>query len=182
MMALFSLGIGATVGVYTMLPLFLVSERGMETSSANLLLSASRLTGLGAAFVSGMAVDRLGPVKALWAVMGITGLFTIALGLLPGAGLTIALFLQPLVAVCFFPAGFAALALVGNSSARGLAVSFTVPAAFLLGGGGLPTLIGYLGQTFSLAWGLTVSGGIMLLALLLLPALKLRREEESQGR
>lgn len=30
MMALFSMGIGASLGVYTMLPLYLVAERGLE--------------------------------------------------------------------------------------------------------------------------------------------------------
>ncbi|MBW2617331.1 MAG: MFS transporter, partial [Deltaproteobacteria bacterium] len=41
--ALLSLAIGAVMGVYAILPLYLVSERGMDSFSANLILSLSRI-------------------------------------------------------------------------------------------------------------------------------------------
>lgn len=173
MLVLFALGIGGSMGVYTMLPLFLVNERGMEPQSANLLIAVSRLVGVGAAFVAGWATDRLGPRKALAAVLALSGATTIMLGLSHGNWLVAGLFLQPLAAVCFFPAGFAALARVGSPSAQGVAVSLTVPMAYILGGGALPAGIGWMGETLSFAWGLGLTGALMFLALGLLPVLRL---------
>ena len=46
MMVLFSLGIAGTLGVYTMLPLFLVTEHGINRNWANTLIALSRLSGL----------------------------------------------------------------------------------------------------------------------------------------
>jgi MFS transporter, NNP family, nitrate/nitrite transporter len=51
-------------------------------------------------------------------------------------------FCQPVVAVCFFPPAFAALSHIGSKEMRNVAVSFTIPAAFLVGGGLVPHLIG----------------------------------------
>lgn len=179
LMALFGLGISSTMGIYTMLPLFLVNEKGMELGAANLLVASSRLAGVGAAFVAGWATDRLGPLTAIRAVMLTTGVLTILLGWASGWWLAALLFLQPLVAVCFFPAGFAALSRVGTSRLRGVAVSLTVPAAYVLGGGALPAGIGYLGQTMSFAWAFSLAGACMVGAWLLTPLLKLRSLEQA---
>jgi len=46
MLILFMLGIGANVGVYSMLPLYLQTERGMDQTFSNLILSASRFAAM----------------------------------------------------------------------------------------------------------------------------------------
>ncbi len=171
--ALFALGIGASMGVYAMLPLFLISERGMDQQAANLLIAVSRLAGVGASFAAGWATDHLGPKKALAGVLTLSAAATVLLGFSRGPWLVAALFLQPMAAVCFFPAGFAALARVGSASARGMAVSLTVPLAYILGGGALPAGIGLMGETLSFSWGLGLTGALMFLGLGLLPALRL---------
>lgn len=169
----FSLGIGGSLGVFSMLPLFLHAERGMGQEQANLLIAVSRLAGVGAAFVAGWATDRLGPRLALAAVFGLSGAFTLLLGLASGPWLVVCLFAQPLVAVCFFPAGFASLARLGSPAARAVAVSLTVPLAYILGGGALPAAIGWLGEKLSFAWGLGLAGAVTMLAVGLLPLLRL---------
>jgi hypothetical protein len=50
MMVLFSLGICATLGIYTMLPLFLVAQHGLERNWANTLVALSRISGMFMAF------------------------------------------------------------------------------------------------------------------------------------
>jgi NNP family nitrate/nitrite transporter-like MFS transporter len=85
----------------------------------------------------------------------------------------VCLFAQPLLAVCFFPAGFAALARLGSPTARAVAVSLTVPLAYILGGGALPAMIGWLGEYLSFAWGLGLAGAVTVLSLGLLPLLRL---------
>jgi NNP family nitrate/nitrite transporter-like MFS transporter len=173
MLLLFSLGIGGSLGVYSMLPLFLLSERGLHQQEANLLIAVSRLAGVGAAFVAGWATDRLGPRRALAGVLAASGALTLLLGLAQGLWLVVCLFAQPLLAVCFFPAGFAALARLGSPAARAVAVSLTVPLAYILGGGALPAMIGWLGEYLSFAWGLGLAGAVTVLSLGLLPLLRL---------
>lgn len=173
LMLCFSLGLGASLGIYNMLPLYLVSERGFSPHRADLLVSASRLSGVAMAFVSGWASDRLGPRGAMAWVLGLCGALTLGLGAAREGWLIPLLFLQPMVAVCFFPPGFAALARLGSSSVRPVAVSLTMPLAFVLGGGILPALIGFLGQRLSFGWGISLAGALMLLGPLLLRRLDL---------
>jgi NNP family nitrate/nitrite transporter-like MFS transporter len=65
MVALFSLGISSTLGTYAMLPLYLVSSQGMDHSSANTLLAASRVAALPMAFAGGWLADRFGPLSTM---------------------------------------------------------------------------------------------------------------------
>ena len=113
MIVLFSMGIGSTIGVYAMLPLYLVAERGLERSLANTLVGLSRIAALGVVFLVGWATDRLGPRRALAGVFLTLGITTILLGSVPGMWIIAALFSQPVLGQCFFPAGFAALSKIG---------------------------------------------------------------------
>jgi MFS transporter, NNP family, nitrate/nitrite transporter len=146
LIALFSLGISSTLGIYTMLPLYLVSNHGLDHGSANTLLAVSRFATLPMAFAGGWMADRFGPLPTIRVVFLLTGLATIALGLMKGPWLQSAVFCQPLLAVCFFPAGFSALSALNLPEYRNIAVSLTIPAAFLIGGGGVPLAIGWLGD------------------------------------
>ncbi|MEE8552243.1 MAG: MFS transporter, partial [Desulfobacterales bacterium] len=57
---LFGLGITGSLGIYNMLPLYLVTEHGLSQEWANSLVGISRISTLGMAFLSGWATDRLG--------------------------------------------------------------------------------------------------------------------------
>jgi NNP family nitrate/nitrite transporter-like MFS transporter len=80
---------------------------------------------------------------------------------------------QPLLAVWFFPAAFAALAATTPAGARNLAVAFTIPCGYLIGGGIIPTFIGVMGDTGSFARGFMVTGILILLGGTLALSLKL---------
>ena len=162
MMVLFSLGIGGSFGVFTMLPLYLVTEQGFDRGWANTLVGLSRISGVGMAFVAGWAVDRFGHKRTLETVLLLTGVATVLLGTLSGPSLVAMVFVQPLLAVCFFPAGFAALSLLSAESTRNLAVSLTIPAAFIVGGGAIPILIGAMGDAGAFSLGIVLSGVIIL--------------------
>src|SRR6185436_17872573 len=86
---------------------------------------------------------------------------TLLLGLLSGSWLSMAVFFQPLLAVWFFPAAFAAIAMITPPSARNLAVSFSVPFGFLVGGGVIPTFIGAMGDAGSFATGFVLTGALI---------------------
>lgn len=173
MMVMFGLGIGTSFGVYAMLPLYLISERGLDRTRANTLTALSRVAGLGISFFAGWLVDRWGVRKSLALFFGATGLLTVLLGILTDPGLMVAVFLQPLVAVCFFPAGFTAISRIGPPGQRNVAVSLTVPLGFLLGGGLIPTGIGWAGEHASFAAGFVATGLFTLLCLPLIGRLQL---------
>jgi MFS family permease len=97
------------MGVYSMIPLYLVSERGMERTWANTLLGLSRASTPAIALLSGWATDRFGVMTTLKATFITTGLITMMLGVAPGSWIILAVFLQPVFAACFFTPGFAAL-------------------------------------------------------------------------
>ena len=172
MVALFTLGIGGSLGIYTMLPLYLVTERGIVRSWANYLVAISRISSLGMLFLAGIATDRLGPKGALRGVLLATGLITLLLGFVPGSWIVLIVFLQPMIAVCFFSPGFAALSRIGAPGVRNISVSFTIPAAFLLGGGAIPVGIGVLGEAGSFDLGVSMVGGMIMGGFILLRYLK----------
>ena len=173
MVALFSLGITGSLGIFNMLPLYLVAERGIARNWANTLVALSRVSGLFMVFVAGWMNDRLGPKSTLVGVMGLTGLFTICLALVPDRLLLAPLFLQPMAAVCFFPPAFAALARVGPADTRNVSVSFAVPVAFLLGGGVVPITIGAMGDAWSFSIGIGFFGTLILGGMMLSVRLKM---------
>jgi len=121
-----------------------------------------------------MVTDKLGPKLALGGVLLFTGFLTLLLGIVPGSWVVLIVFLQPLIAVCFFPPGFAALSRIGPPHVRNISVSLTVPFGFLVGGGVIPTWIGLFGDTgnFNLGialLGIIIMGGFILLRYLRFP-------------
>ena len=173
MVVLFSLAIGASLGVYAMLPLYLTTEQAMDRNLANTLIALSRFSGLVMAFIAGWATDRLGARPTIWIVFLLTGLTTVLMGVLSSDWLVVMVFLQPTIAVCFFPAGFAALAAIGPASARNVAVSFTVPLAFVFGGGAIPIGIGIMGDAGAFSLGIVLVGILIVLGFFLSLFLKL---------
>jgi NNP family nitrate/nitrite transporter-like MFS transporter len=175
MMPLFSLGIGGTLGVFAMFPLYLVSERGMDQVWANTLVGISRISPVGIAILSGWVTDRLGPKRALKTIFLANGITVILLGLMSGSGMVVLIFLQPMLASSFFPPGFAVLSQIGESQFKSITVSLMMPVGFLVGGGAIPAMIGLIGQTSSFSTGFVILGGILLGGALLVGRLKLTK-------
>ena len=149
-----ALAISSTIGIYTMLPLYLVSERGMSQSDANTLVSLSRIPSIIAIVLAGPVIDRVGPRKTMSLVFIYTGLMTVMLGLASASWISFSVCLQPLVAACFFPANFAMLSTIAPQQSRNIAVSLAVPIGIVVGGGVVPGVIGILADAgmFSLAF------------------------------
>ena len=168
-MALFMLGISSTMGLYTMLPLYLVAEQGMTRGDANQLVSLSRIFCPAMAFCAGWANDRFGPKRTLMTVFAICGTMTTLLGMVHGYRLVVpVVFAQSLISVCFFPSAFALLSTIMPSSMSNVAVSLTIPFAFLLGGGVMPMMIGMMGDRGSFSAGIIILGVVILCGSLLI--------------
>jgi len=165
--AMFSLGIASTLGTYTMLPLYLVDRHGMDHGSANTLLAVSRLAALPMALAGGWVADRFGPLVTIRGVFLVTGTATAVLGLTEGGWLRGAVLCQPVLAVCFFPAAFSALSALSPSGYRSIMVALIIPAAFLVGGGGVPLAIGWLGDVGYFSQAFTATGILIALGAVL---------------
>jgi len=178
MIFLFALGMGGSIGIYAMLPLYLVAERGFDLGWANALLGISRISGLFMTFFAGWVTDRVGEKRAISAVLVASGISTILLGVVPGSWLVIIIFVQPALIACYFPPGFSALARIVPPHMRSVTTSLTTPSAFLLGGGIVPAFIGYMGERASFSMGIILIGCITLLAPLVVRFLHLREGAE----
>ena len=169
---LFGLAFGASVGAYSMIPLYLVSERGLSREAANQLLAVSRVSGPFASFAAGYLTERFGYRPTLAAALLLSGLATALLGPLPQPLLVAGLLTQPFVAVLFFPPGFAALSRLFEPEQRSIVVSLAIPAAIVVGLGLVPAALGQAGEAGSFALGFAGLGGLVCLGLLALPLLR----------
>jgi NNP family nitrate/nitrite transporter-like MFS transporter len=176
MMVFFSMGIGASLGVYTMLPLYLVAEEGVKRAWANTLVGLSRIAAIGVVFIAGWATDRIGPRRALGGAFLATGMTTIFLGLFHGVRILPALFLQPVLSSSFFPAGFAALSKIGPAQIRNVAVALVIPMAYVIAAGVIPAGIGILGDHGYFSLGFILVGILVMGTPILLRYLKFHRD------
>lgn len=170
---LFSLAITSTLGIYNMLPLYLVTEHGVSLKWANSLVGISRIPTLGMALLAGWATDRVGPKNIMVSVFFVTGILTILLGTVSTYWIAAVVFLQPMLAVCFYPAGFAALSSISTRANRNVAISLTIPIAFVLGGGMVPALIGIMADNGYFSWGIRLCGVMIIMGFFLSFFLKL---------
>ncbi len=161
MLLLFGLGITSTIGIYNMLPIYLVSEHGFTEVQANYLVSMSRVATLGTALLGGYLSDLFGPKRIMGWVLLFTGTITFFLGITSGVMLKAVVFVQPLLAVCFFPAAFSCLSAISSDEDRNLLISMIIPFAFVMGAGIMPTIIGWMADYGLFQQGFMIAGAFL---------------------
>jgi NNP family nitrate/nitrite transporter-like MFS transporter len=167
MVAVFTTSIGASIGVYSLMPLFLVSGAGFDRGWANTLIGLSRVCATVVLFSSGIIADRFGPKKAMIFFLATTGLFTLLMGFSKNSVCTVVLaFLQASSGACIFPVAFTILSHIFPAQFRGAAVSLVFFISYPLAAGVIPSAIGYWAEAFSFSSGFCLLG---LFFLLLLP-------------
>ncbi|MFO7785553.1 MAG: MFS transporter [Thermodesulfobacteriota bacterium] len=164
---LISLAVGVETGVYAVLPLFLVNERGFDLTAANRLLGLSRIPGLGIVLLSGWITDRLSPRATLRLVLFLTGATVILLGLGPRSITAVTIFAQAAVAACLFPPILSAASGISTPENRALTISLSLAVAPILGGGVVPAGIALAGDLGSFGLGLAVNGALVLFGVFL---------------
>lgn len=148
----------ANLGIYAIIPLFLVSERGFTLFKANQLLAISRVGGIVVPFLVGAIADRFGNIKTLISVMILSGLFTILMAMShQEIFLTIFLFLQTSIIVGFFPLSFTLTVKTVGHANRGPAV------ALVTGFGAVcmaltPWLLGVIADYSNFSYGMVAIG------------------------
>ena len=181
MVLLFAMAMGGNAGIYAMLPLFLVNEHGMALTTANTVIGFSQMTGLAAVFAAGWITDKIGQKQTMALVLLTAGISTVLIGLVKGVFLIVIIFLQPALVSSFFPGAFAAMSRIAPPSMRSVTNALGPPTAFLIGGGILPTVIGYFGETYTFGAGIMVAGAFMLVGPLLVIFLKLGQYDNEAG-
>jgi len=169
---LFVMALGGSVGIFTVLPLYLITERGMDKTFANTVLGFAQISGFLAALAGGWFADRAGPKRAMAILLMAGGAANIFLGVSSDRWLLIVLFVQPALTGSFFPGAFSALSRIVPPNLRSVVASVAIPVAFLIGVGVFPALYGYLGQTHSFGLGFVLAGSLMLLGPLFAFALR----------
>ena len=87
-----------------------------------------------------------------------------------------AVFCQPLLAICFFPAGISTLSALTPPRYRNISVSLAIPPAFLIGGG-VPLAVGWFGDVGLFPHAFILTGTLIMLGIgltALLPPIKRR--------
>lgn len=146
MLLLFIMNIGANVGVYSMMPLYLCTARGMDQTVVNLLLAASRFAAIISSLGAGWATAKFGTRPVILIFVLLSGLGTALLGWCPDRLVWLPVMLQPILAVGFFPPGFAILSAMVPAGLRNLIVSLTIPFAMLVGSGVFSIVLGAFGD------------------------------------
>ena len=151
-------GIGV-MGVYNIVPLFLVDEKEMSVEMANRFLSVSRLGGLAGQISLGFFLDRV-KTKTIMAVLMIASALS-AVGLAAAQPLWLLitmLLLQGTFCVAFFPAGIVAISKLTTREERGLYTGATMAVSMMAGIGIAPALFGAIADAWSFQTGIYLLG------------------------
>jgi len=164
----------ATFGIYAILPSFLVMDRGMNREFINVIVGASRVSGLFVLFAGAWMGDKWGRRRMVIVVYVFSGIFTFLLGAAEGSFLIICIFLQPLFGPAFFPSTFAFLSESVSPEHQNVAIALVVAFGNICGVGVFPFIMGLLGSAGHARWGFM---GLGILMLICLPLMRFFRTE-----
>src|SRR6056297_3537937 len=177
-MALFLvLSASSAIGVYSILPTYLISEKGMGPKLVNSVVGFSRVSAIAFVLGAGYLTDKFGLKTLLGIILFLTGGFVLLIGLLEGTPLLIAVFFQPMIVAAFFPVFNTSISNITTAKTRNVAFSLIIPFASALGAGATPTIMGLLGEHGHFATSFIGLGVLCIASILLLPWLHLKREQ-----
>jgi NNP family nitrate/nitrite transporter-like MFS transporter len=159
MMFLWVLASASAMGMYSILPLFLVKERALSLGLANTVFGTSRLGGVAMSIVAGLLVDHLGLKRMLFWALLLMGLFTIGVATVRSFYLLVGvLFFQATLALGFFPVGLAAISKLTTSIERSSATGIVIAGGVIFGGGVGPYVLGTIADRIDFQTGILLLG------------------------
>ncbi|MDI6763541.1 MAG: MFS transporter [Thermodesulfobacteriota bacterium] len=166
----------SSMGVYSILPLYLIKERGIDFELANQLLGISRAGGMAVPILIGFLVDRYGYRTILFLSLLMTGLSTIALSLSsPLSLIFISLTLQAVLSLGFFPVALATISKLAPLSSRSMVLGVIMSVGVGFGMGVTPFLLGLTADHFNFRVGIFWLGVLTSLSSLSVHLLKEER-------
>lgn len=168
---LFSVCVAGEFATFSVLPVHLVTELHFTETTANQLVSLSRLLCPFAAVAGGWFADRAGAGGIIKGYLLLHGAALSLMALSEPVWVFIGMSAQAFVTAFSFPALFKAFAQSFPAARQPLLLSLTMPVACLIGTGAAPAFLGLCGQHASFGAGFMALGGISVLTLLTLRAL-----------
>jgi NNP family nitrate/nitrite transporter-like MFS transporter len=145
----------SSIGVYSIFPLYLIKEQGIDFHLANTLFGISRVGGVFFSIMTGFLFDRYGYRTMLMLSLCTTGLSTIGLSLSSTLPLIlITLILQAILSLTFFPAGLATISKLTPLSERSMAFGVIISIGVIFGMGFTPFLLGIIADHLSFQVGI----------------------------
>jgi NNP family nitrate/nitrite transporter-like MFS transporter len=149
------------LGLYNVIPLFLVKENGMSLETANTIFGFSRIGGFIAAIIAGFLVDRYGAKKILFLVILFTGLSTMGLGLAQTIPfLVVMLFVQATIYPAFFPVALVAISRLTDFNERSIFTGTTIAIGVIFGIGLTPVILGAVADVWNFKVGIFSLGAL----------------------
>jgi MFS family permease len=172
----------SSLGVYSILPLYLIKERGMDFGFANTLLGVSRAAGVVVPLTIGLLTDRYGfRVILKWGIFA-TGLSTIGIALSPNLlSILVTLVFQALLSLAFFPVAYMAISILTPLSGRAMTIGFVTAIGVIFGTGGSPFVLGLVADHLNFRVGLFGLGVLTAFSSLMVRFLEDRRERPGNG-
>jgi len=156
---------GSSFGVYAILPLYLIKERGIDFGYANTLFGISRIGGVFVSILSGFLTDRFGYRKMITFSLFATGLSTIGLSLASTLPMIlITLILQGILSIAYFPACFAAISKLTSPPERSMITGVILSIGVIFGMGVTPFVLGVTADHFSFQTGILCLGVLVALS------------------
>ena len=144
-----------SLGLYNMIPLLLVKEKGMGLELANTIFGLSRVGGIFVVLIAGFLVDRYGVRRLLFLVLLITGLSSTGLALAQVVPLLVAmLFVQATASAAFFPVALVATSKLTTVYERSTFTGTTIAIGIVVGLGITPALLGAVADAWSFLGGI----------------------------
>jgi len=164
----------ASMGIYNIVPLFLVDEKGLAVEVANQYFGLSRIGGFAGQIGIGFFLDRYDTKKILLLLTLFSGLAGIGLALAQGTALLVLMMLlQATFCVVFFPVGLVAIAKLTTPDERSAFTGTLMAISGVIGIGITPWILGGIADAWSF------QAGILALAvfnlLVCIPGLRLPR-------
>lgn len=149
----------ASMGIYNIVPLFLVKERGLSIGAANTLFGISRIGGFLAMVLTSLILDRFSVYKIFMAIVLITGLSTMGTALADNYHLLVTmLVIQATFSVVFFPVGLTVISRITTQRERGIFTGISMSVAGIVGPGISPVILGAVADAHSFAIGILLVG------------------------
>jgi MFS transporter, NNP family, nitrate/nitrite transporter len=155
---------GANLGLYFILPLYLIKELNMESVYANQIFGLSRIGGVFAAIAVGFIADRFSLKKTMFWLVFLTGILTLCLTFTGGRTFEVFLFLQAAAGFGFFPLGLVTISRLFKAELRSMATGYIVTLGVLFGLGIIPYLLGVAGDLLSFRFGILILGVLCIMS------------------
>jgi len=168
---LWSFAAAASMGVYNVVPLFLVKERGIPLELANTIFGVSRVGGL---FVplAGFLADRYGAKRLLLLIVLTTGIATTGLAWARDFNLLVMmLILQATAATAFFPVGLLSISKLTDVRERSTFIGATIAFGVTMGGF-TPLVLGAVADVWNFQIGILILGILIICSSASLKGLK----------